>query len=277
MVGTSHISLGLTGEARVDNLLALEVRGPGLQRFRYENDLVSALVPSFASSLFRSVDANVQTFREVPAARGVPDLSVVRFDPDRVAERIEKGIRCLTTDVEVRVVLALRQRGADLAELAERLNLSRDYLRRSVLPMLTQLGWVEVRAGGAIQLRTGARSAGLRVVTVEAKLRDWRRAFAQARHQQLSADAAYIALDAAHSRVPLGEIHGIAERGIGVVIVDAQTGQHTVAVRPRSVHAPRVTALGRMLVSERCLSLSLNGERAGQVAPVFGWSLPTLN
>lgn len=248
-----------------------------VQGFRYENDLVSALEPTFAASLFRTVDENVQTFSEVPAVRGVPDLSVVRFNPEVVAARIETGVRCLTTHVEVRVVLALRRATMDLGQLAERLNLSRDYLRRSVLPMLVQLGWLETCAGGAIRLRPTARPAGVRVVTVEAKLKDWRRAFAQARHQQLSADAAYIALDAAHSRAPLGELQGIAERGIGVVIVDAETGEHTVAARPRPIYQRSSTAIGRMLVSERCLAMSLRGERAGQVAPVFGWSLPTLS
>lgn len=246
---------------------------PVKERFRYEVDLVDALEPTFATSIFKRHDPDVETFREVPAARGVPDLSAVRFDRDRVAQRVEAGVRCLSTDIEVRAVLALRAKAMTITELAARIGMSKDYVRRAVVPLLLDLGWLD-GAGEKLRLRPEARPVGRRVVTVEAKLRDWLRAFNQARHQQLSADAAYIALDSAHSRVALERLDGIAQRGIGVIVVDAATNRHRVAVRPQRILRSVDTAVGRMLVAERSLELHLRGERAGQVAPVFGWYPP---
>lgn len=76
--------------------------------FRYEAELVDALELTFANSVFRRNDPDVETFREVPAVRGIPDLTAVRFDRDAIAQRTEHQIGCLTTDTEVRTVLALR-------------------------------------------------------------------------------------------------------------------------------------------------------------------------
>ncbi|MFJ3490220.1 hypothetical protein [Leifsonia aquatica] len=215
------------------------------------------------------------TFREVPAVRGIPDLVAVRFDPEVVATRAELDIRSLSSDVEVRVVQALRKAGpVEVGELADQINLTRDYLRRSVLPMLEQLGWVTTVAG-TVNLQPGTKPVGRRVVTVEAKLRDWLRAFNQARNQLYSADAAYIALDEATAATAVKQVDAIAERGIGVITVNAESGRHRVLVRPKRVLDTKKTAVGRELIAERSFGLWQAGERAGQVSPVFGWYLPT--
>lgn len=241
--------------------------------FRYEAELVDALEPALAGLTFRAKDPRVLTFREVPAARGVPDLTAVRFDFDKIDERQRAAIRPLATDVEVRVVLALRERGRTVDQLSAETRLSRDYLRRSVLPMLEQLGWIQA-VGANLELRPGAGFVGGRVVTVEAKLRDWLRAFNQARHQQVSADAAYIALDAQTIRRATDQVEGMRQRGIGVILVDPANERQKVLARPSRVLSATQTRVGRALIAERCLSLYLRGERAGQVSPVFGWYPP---
>lgn len=244
-------------------------------KFRYENDLVDTLEPGFADSVFRRGDPNVFTFREVPAVRGIPDLVAVRFDPAVVEARQQLGIRNLTSDVEVRVVQTLRHAGPiEIGDLASQVNLTRDYLRRSVLPMLEQLGWT-ARDGDRVTLQLGTEPVGRRVVTVEAKLRDWLRAFNQARNQLYSADAAYIALDEASAATALTQVEAIAERGIGVMTVSSNTGRHRVLVRPKRVLDSKKTSVGRELIAERSFGLWQAGERAGQVSPVFGWYLPT--
>lgn len=242
-------------------------------RFRFEVDLVDALETTFANSVFRRNDPSVTTFREVPAVRGVPDLTAVRFDHGVVADRQANGVRCLSTDLEVRVVLALTDGPLELSDLTARVASSRDYVKRSLVPLLIQLGWLEDDRS-ILRLRPSAKLAGRRVVTVEAKLRDWLRAFNQARHQQLSADAAYIALDAANARGAQNQLSEIVVRGIGVLVVDANTGRHKVLARPRRVMSQEKTRVGRTLIAERSLELLLRGQRAGQVAPVFGWFPP---
>ncbi|WP_223692194.1 hypothetical protein [Leifsonia poae] len=244
--------------------------------FRYEAELVDALEPALADLTFRAGDSRVLTFREVPAARGVPDLTAVRFDFGKIGARHQAGIRPLTTDVEVRVVFALSGGGRTVDELCADTRLSRDYLRRSVLPMLEQLGWMQA-VGPKLLLRPAAEFVGGRVVTVEAKLRDWLRAFNQARHQQVSADAAYIALDAQTIRRASDQVEGMRQRGIGVILVDPANERRRVVARPSRVLSATQTRIGRALIAERCLSLYLRGERAGQVSPVFGWYPPRTN
>lgn len=246
----------------------------GKTRFRYESDLVDVLQPAFADSVFRRGDPNVTTFREVPAVRGIPDLVAVRFDPQAIAERGAHEVRCLSSDVEVRFVQALRRTGPlDIQTLTALVGLTRDYVRRSVLPMLEQLGWVTV-ADGVVSLRPGTQPVGRRVVTVEAKLRDWLRAFNQARNQLYSADAAYIALDEASAGAARAQLDAIAKRGIGVITVNADTNRHRVLIRPARVLDPAKTVVGRELIAERSFDLWQRGERSGQVSPVFGWFLP---
>ena len=244
-------------------------------RFRYESDLVDVLHATFADSVFRRGDPNVTTFREVPAVRGIPDLVAVRFDPNATAARCAHEVRSLSSDVEVRVIQALRRTGPiDVQTLTGLAGLTRDYVRRSVLPMLEQLGWVAVTSG-VVSLRPGTQPLGRRVVTAEAKLRDWLRAFNQARNQLQSADAAYIALDEASAGAARGQLDAIAQRGIGVITVNADTKRHRVLIRPTRVLDPAKTAVGRELIAERSFDLWRRGERAGQVSPVFGWFLPT--
>lgn len=151
--------------------------------------------------------------------------------------------------------------------------MTRDYIRRAVLPLLERLNWV-TQTNSTVTLNPPARFVGRRVVTVEAKLKDRGRAYNQAQNQQRSADAAYIALDATKTTAVKPHLDGIAERGIGVIEVDATTGRHRVLARPHPNVPKTATLVGRTLIAERCLDLALRGERAGQVAPVFGWTHP---
>ncbi|NRD10088.1 hypothetical protein [Rathayibacter agropyri] len=243
--------------------------------FRYEADLVNALAPVVAHSVFRRGDPDVFTFREVPAARGVPDLVMVRFDPLALEGRAAYAVQPLSSDREVRIVQFLRRSGSlDRGELARATGLPLEYLRRSALPMLEQLGWVQMHAND-VALRSGTQPVGRRVVTVEAKLRDWFRAFNQARDQFHSADAAYIALDESAGGRMQNQVEAIAQRGVGVILVNADTNNHRVIARPHRVLPRRATAVGRELLAERSHALWVRGERSGQVSPVFGWFPPT--
>lgn len=243
-------------------------------RFRFESEMIPALRAHLPRLAFgHRPSTNVEVFSEVPAVHGIPDLAAVRFDWDIVALRQSAGVRPLTTDTEVRSVLALRSGPLTSLDLSTRLRMTHDYVRRAVVPLLFQQGWTEAN-NEKVTLRSEARRVSRRVVTVEAKLRDWQRAIAQARRQQLSADAAYIALDSGVCRTIEADLRAIAESGVGVISVHADTGVCKVLVRPRTLPT-RLTSVGRMLVAERCLEMWLRGEREGQIYPVFGWTQPS--
>jgi hypothetical protein len=242
--------------------------------FRYESDLVDVVRDGLVAAVFnRAVRDEVETFVEVPAAFGVPDVSAVRFDWDVVQRRVAAGVLPLISEPAVRAVFALRRRALLPKVLAEAIGLSRDHARRTVIPLLVDRGWVTYD-GDVVQLKPAARPAEIRVVTVEAKLRDWHGALGQARRQLYSADSAYIALDVRAAGRLQEDLPSISRQGIGVIAVDPSTSTMRVMSRPSVRPDARRTTLGRTLIAERGLELLSRGEHAGAVHPVFGWTLP---
>lgn len=246
------------------------------QGFRYEADMMPILRRALPRLAFRhEAHSPVEVFSEVPAVYGIPDLAGIRFDFQRIAERAALGVSPLTTDAEVRAVLAIGNGVVTTREVAERTRMSPDYVRRAVAPLLIEQGWAEWTEDGRLRRRARAQWVGKRVVTVEAKLRDWRRALTQARRQQLSADAAYIALDASAVGRMTEHLSEIARGGVGVISVDCDYQRARVLVRPPATFDSR-RAVGRALLAERSLEMMLRGTREGQIYPVFGWTAPHL-
>jgi len=245
---------------------------PSVQ-FRYESEMIPALRSALPEVAFgHRFRSEVEVFTEVPAVHGRPDVVGVRFDAAALHVRMLAGVVPLSGDAEVRAVHTLGRGGAEIGEIAARISMSRDYVRRAVVPLLSDLGWI-VRDADRVVRRPEAQWAGRRIVTVEAKLRDWRRALAQARRQKHSADAAYIALDALSSARLAPYAQQIADGGIGVLTVHSDSGRVEILARPAgsSRHA---TAVGRTLLAERALEMMNRGTREGQISPVFGWTLP---
>ncbi|MGC5225313.1 hypothetical protein ACPW96_22335 [Micromonospora sp. DT81.3] len=246
------------------------------QGFRYEADMMPILRRALPRLAFRrEANSPVEVFSEVPAVHGIPDLAGIRFDFERIAARAALGIRPLTTDSEVRAVLAIGDGVATTREISERTRMSADYMRRAVAPLLIEQGWLEWTEDSRLRRRAGAQWVGKRVVTVEAKLHDWRRALTQARRQQLSADAAYIALDARAIGRVTEHLSEIARGGVGVIAVHCDSQRARVLVRPTAILDSR-RAVGRALLAERSLEMMLRGTREGQIYPVFGWTAPHL-
>ncbi len=209
----------------------------------------------------------------MPARHGIPDLAAIRFDRAAIARRLARGLRPLTSDTEVRAVLAMGRRETTVAKIAESISMTADYVRRAVVPLLVEQGWVHL--DGRTLIRTpGAEFVGLRVVTVEAKLRDWHGALGQARTQMRSADDAYVAFDTS-TVTRLGvDVDKIAASGIGVIAVDPITQHSVVVARPQRRLPRGRTLIGRTLIAERCMEMLVRNERARQIYPVFGWTLP---
>lgn len=242
-------------------------------QFRYESEMIPALraaLPALAfGHRFRHA---IEVFTEVPAIHGRPDVVGIRFDQLAVQQRRVAGIVPLSGDAEVRSVHALGLHGADHGQIASSIGMSRDYVRRSIVPLLSDLGWV-LRDGENVIRRPEAVWVGQRVVTVEAKLRDWRRALSQARRQKNSADAAYIALDIRAAARMTPYARQIAEGGVGVLSVDPDSGSVRVLARP-AASSKVATVVGRSLIAERALDMMNRGTHEGQISPVFGWTLP---
>lgn len=242
--------------------------------FRYESDLVDVVRDQIALAVFnKCVRDQVEVFTEVPAVLGVPDVSAVRFAWEIVDARIRDDVRPLTSAPALRAAFALRGTAMEASQLAARLRMSKEHVRRSVVPELRSRGWL-TEGTTVLQLKSSARPVGLRIVTVEAKLRDWHGALGQARRQRYSAHAAYIALERRAALRLVTELPAIARQGIGVIAVDAASATMRVLHRPAARLDALSNRVARALIAERGLELLGRGEHAGEIHPVFGWTLP---
>lgn len=240
--------------------------------FQFEADMVPYLHEALPRLTFRhETRSPVKVFTEVPAIRGVPDLVGVRFIPSNIDKRASAGVLPLSTDIEVRTISAFNSETLSAEELAKRAKVSLNYMRGAIIPLLEELGWVGSRGTNYFR-RPEAVWVARRIVTVEAKLKDWRSALTQARNQSRSADAAYIALDSTKTAPMHPYLQDIAINGIGVMVVDKSMGRCHVLVRP----APNVDndAVGKHLLAERCLEMMQRGSYQGQIHPVFGRTPP---
>ncbi|MEV5650503.1 hypothetical protein AB0L57_19820 [Nocardia sp. NPDC052254] len=234
--------------------------------FRAEADMLDYLArsPLFAHRM--------NPLFEIPCTAGVPDIVFIQFDEKGLAERAPRT--ALTDLTELRVMMAVAGgRGRALRpwvadDVASHVHLTSTYLRRSVLPRLVAGGHLE-RVGKQWMPMYRYRSLAKRIVTVEAKLRDWRGAIAQASRHRGVADAAWVAIDEAAARAALGNQHWFTTYGIGLATVSLD-GVVRAVIDPRS---RRCVNAERELLAERAAGLHLAGRVSGDIHPVFGQTL----
>lgn len=129
---------------------------------------------------------------EIVGSLGIADLVAVRFDHSAVKRRRAAGIRPLTDLLSLRVVLDCARRPRTSRELAFRLGVGESTVRRALRDAVDR-GAVESLAG-VYRPRPDWHPVGVRLVAVELKRSDWRRAAAQAWAYQSWAHAAWLVL-----------------------------------------------------------------------------------
>ncbi|WP_421527903.1 hypothetical protein [Mycobacterium sp. THU-M104] len=221
-------------------------------RFRWEAEMTQ-LVASQIGRLMPPGGAHVVA-REVPAAQGIADVVAVRFDIDALHQRFESGVGPITSPLRVRVLNLLRSdRPVRTSTLATRLGTSATALTRSTLGPLADLGLVElhndtVRSSGAW------RPVPAHITAVELKLSKWRDALRQADNFAISADRAWLVLDAARSAAAVRESAFIASFGVGLAVI-ASTGELQVIAPPRGRRPERWL---RALMAEQAWAAAQN-------------------
>ena len=169
---------------------------------------------------------------EVPAAQGIADIVAVRFDTEAVRRRLDCAIGPVTSPLRVRVLHVLREdRAMRTSTLAASLGTNASALTRSTLRPLAGLGLVELSAG--MVRSTGVwRPVAAHITAVELKLSKWRDALHQADNFAISADRAWLVLDASRSAAAVRERAFIRTFGVGLAVIDS-TGELRVVVPPR--------------------------------------------
>lgn len=204
-------------------------------------------------------------FAEVPAVNGIPDMSLVRFDAVETRRRNRHGLTMPDDLSIVRTALLLSERPAGLGvdELARSTRLSQRLLKRRVLPTLSEHGWVTSNDGVWRMTRRYSDPAAL-LVTIELKLRDWRKALTQALHASVGADAAWVVLDS-RSTSATDQVRHFQVRGVGLALLDRQNLEIVHPARPANCDPAR-----RAVLAERLLRMKDAGVRVGPERHVFG-------
>jgi hypothetical protein len=233
-------------------------------RFRVEADMLEPLAAA-APALAR----NPLVFFEVPSSAGVPDIVLLEIDKAAVAGR--SGAAPLVEAIDIRLMLAVacgrtptkHFRGID--ELSILAGVGSAHLRRTVLPRLVEDGHL-LADGDCWAPRYRFRSLAKRIVTVEAKLRDWRGAIAQASRHTAAADAAWVALDVRAVAPAVKNAEWFSTYGVGLLAVST-SGSVERLIQPAG-RSPRKHE--RELLAERTFALHLSGRASGPMPRVFG-------
>lgn len=239
-------------------------------RFRVEADM---LAPLAASAGLLAPSSSLVLF-EVACAAGVPDVVLMDLDRGELSRR--GGAGPVTDPVGVRVLVAMATKRPPAwsdcwspAELALLAGVSERHLRRTVLPRLRAAGHVVAATCGLWAPAYPYRSLARRLVTVEAKLRNWRGGVAQASRHAAVADAAWVALDARSVGSALAGPEWFSAYGVGLASVSS-CGLVELLIAPG---ASRSRQPGRELLAERAAELHLSGQVSGPLPSVFGQEL----
>jgi hypothetical protein len=171
--------------------------------------------------------------REIVGPLATADLVAVQFDHGALRDRRAAGIRPTDDLLVLRLLLACRRSARTVAELASLLGLSESGIRRAVREG-HDVGALVTGEGRRHRTHESWRPAGRRLVAVELKRTNWRRAAEQAWAYQAWANTAWLVLG---QRPPLRAIESLGGRGIGLAYLGEDKQLHTV-LRPASRRRP---------------------------------------
>ncbi len=181
---------------------------------------------------------------EIVGPLAIADLVGVRFDHQALQARREAGIQPTGDYMTIGVLLASRRCARKTSELAGILGISLSGVRRAI-----RLGYeIGALCGVGQRHRThdAWRPAALRLVAVELKKAEWRRARRQATAYQSWANAAWLMLG---RRPPMSALAELAGSGIGLAYLDHDERARVVQ-RPSS---RRATGRARVWAGEQTL------------------------
>jgi len=208
---------------------------------------------------------------EVQSAAGVPDVVATIFDQDVLGERAATGF--VTDPAGLAVLLALSDAGEplDARQVAAAAGLTPAYIRARILPGLAGRGLAVAAARGGWTAACQYRSPARRLVTVEAKLSDWRRGLGQAARHAAGADAAWLVMDAARTRSAVRKADWFRAAGVGLASL-GRDGALERLLEPDPSGILRLRAR-RELLAERVAQMYCSGAVSGPVGKVFGREL----
>jgi hypothetical protein len=218
--------------------------GPGLAPLR-EEDMTESTIAAW-SSWWTGRAAPDFIAREIVGPLAIADLVAVHFDHGALRDRRAAGIRNTDDFLTLRVLVACRRTARTVAELAAMLGFSESGIRRAVRRGY-DIGALLAGEGRRHQTHEAWRAAARRLVAVELKRTDWRRAAQQAWAYQGWANTSWLVLG---RRPTLTAVESLSVTGIGVAYLGEDDRLHRV-LRPTSRRRP--TGLAGVWAGEQAL------------------------
>jgi hypothetical protein len=210
---------------------------------------------------------------EVQAAAGVPDVVAAVLGPEVMEEQAAAGFVTGAAAVAALLVLSHARQPLDPRQVAAGTGLTPGYIRTRVLPGLAARGLAVAAGPGRWAAARRYRSPARRLVTVEAKLSDWRRGLGQAARHAAGADEAWLVLGSARTRAAATRAAWFRAAGVGLAGL-ARDGTLEIILAPGTAGPPCLPAR-RELLAQRIAQMHSAGTASGPVSKVFGRDLTT--
>ncbi len=165
------------------------------------------------------------TAKELDLGYGRADLVAFSIDFNKVKSRLDNGqLRSLSRVEHYSIIRSLPEldSGATvpLQHIVESTPLSKEYVRREILPFLIRFGYVKETVSGEFAKVNGFVPIADEILAVEAKVSDWRKGAIQAKRYQVFANRTYLAVAGRYQhRVDRSLLR---EHRIGLMSVDEQ-------------------------------------------------------
>lgn len=194
------------------------------------------------------------------------DFMAFEVDWSQVERRRCLGpARSFTESTQLRLLLTIRgQNGVGVSELATLLSLSPSYVRRMISELAAEQ--VVVLRDGRVFSRYCPELLYNRIVVVEAKLDDWKRAVVQANRYSFCAEERYIALpDNRAARLAAAPPDLVQRLGMGILSVGSSV---SVVVPARRMHTRQPT-VEHFKLSERLWEVLANAATGQKLKPTL--------
>lgn len=204
--------------------------------FALEEDLCGVLSPELSRIIgLQSRATRTLQLAQRPVGTVVPDFIFIRFQ----ATPTDKHTRSEgLTALESWIVSTLLHGGPLTVEMIAHKLYMRTKRIDSCMLALRKEGIVEERPSGEFALRRGAIPSRCHVVAIEAKLRRWREALAQAAKYRTFANQSYVALPATLVDRNSGLTEACQDSGVGIIAVGGKSASVALEAPTHQTRSP---------------------------------------
>lgn len=210
------------------------------KKFREEKEMLPILVSYLEQKGFE-VEEQVQS-----RSLGRPDVVGYILNERKIQTRIRQLQRIPLDSLAYQKVLDALPCSSTIQfdELLAKVDISESYLRGRILKRLREAGYLRLEDQDIIKVN-GFIDFCKNVVTIEAKIENWKQAFFQARRNQFISDYCYIAISEDFESRPDKNV--LKEFGIGLLVV----GPKSVAERVKANKSKNIdTSLKNLFTEE---------------------------